>query len=168
MTNPIIELHISNLGAITIELEAEKSPKSSANFLKYLADGHFENTIFHRVIPGFMIQGGGMTSDLKSKPTNPSIDNEANNGLKNFKYTLAMARTGDPHSATSQFFINIADNDFLNHTSISSTGWGYAVFGKVTPGFDIVDKIASVETTKQGYHDDVPVEPVMIEKAIAL
>jgi peptidyl-prolyl cis-trans isomerase B (cyclophilin B) len=168
MSNPKVALHIAGYGVVTIELDQEHAPKSTANFLAYVASGHYDNTIFHRIIPGFMVQGGGMEPGMKQKQTSTPIDNEANNGLKNNNYTLAMARTGDPHSATSQFFINIADNDFLNHTAPTSQGWGYAVFGKVVEGSEIVDKIKSVKTGRSGFHDDVPNEDVVIEKAVAL
>ncbi|BDT72520.1 peptidyl-prolyl cis-trans isomerase B [Comamonadaceae bacterium OS-4] len=168
MSNPQVELHITGYGVITIELDQEKAPKSSANFLAYVNKGHYNNTIFHRVIPGFMIQGGGMEPGMAQKPTDAPIENEANNGLKNSTYTLAMARTGDPHSATAQFFINVADNGFLNHTAPSMQGWGYAVFGKVIAGSEVVDKIKAVKTGKKGFHDDVPKEDVIIEKAVAL
>ncbi|MDZ7892012.1 MAG: peptidylprolyl isomerase [Rhodoferax sp.] len=168
MSNPQVELHITGYGVITIELDQEKAPKSSANFLAYVNKGHYNNTIFHRVIPGFMIQGGGMEPGMAQKPTDAPIENEANNGLKNSTYTLAMARTGDPHSATAQFFINVADNGFLNHTAPSMQGWGYAVFGKVIVGSEVVDKIKAVKTGKKGFHDDVPKEDVIIEKAVAL
>jgi len=168
MSNPQVELHIATLGVITLELDADKAPKTVANFLSYVNKGHYNNTIFHRVIPGFMVQGGGMEPGMKEKKGDKPIDNEANNGLKNNNYTVAMARTGDPHSATAQFFINVADNGFLNHTAISAQGWGYAVFGKVISGTDIVDKIKAVKTSRKGYHDDVPVEDVIIEKAVAL
>ncbi|MCF8148621.1 MAG: peptidyl-prolyl cis-trans isomerase [Sulfuritalea sp.] len=168
MSNPKVALHIAGYGVVTIELDQEHAPKSTANFLAYVASGHYDNTIFHRIIPGFMVQGGGMEPGMKQKQTSAPIDNEANNGLKNNNYTLAMARTGDPHSATSQFFINIADNDFLNHTAPTSQGWGYAVFGKVVEGSEIVDKIKSVKTGRSGFHDDVPNEDVVIEKAVAL
>ena len=168
MSNPQVELHIATLGVITLELDADKAPKTVANFLSYVSKGHYNNTIFHRVIPGFMVQGGGMEPGMKEKKGDKPIDNEANNGLKNNNYTVAMARTGDPHSATAQFFINVADNGFLNHTAISAQGWGYAVFGKVIGGTDIVDKIKAVKTSRKGYHDDVHVEDVIIEKAVAL
>ena len=168
MSNPQVELHIANYGVITLELDAAKAPKSVDNFLAYVNNGHYNNTIFHRVIPGFMVQGGGMEPGMKEKKGDASIENEANNGLKNLNYTVAMARTSDPHSATAQFFINVADNGFLNHTSPSSQGWGYAVFGKVIAGTDVVDKIKTVKTSRKGYHDDVPVEDVVIEKAVAL
>ncbi len=168
MSNPQVELHIANHGVITLELDQEKAPLSVANFLAYVSKGHYDNTIFHRVIPGFMIQGGGMEPGMKQKNCDAPIQNEANNGLKNSNYTVAMARTGDPHSATSQFFINVADNGFLNHTAPSQQGWGYAVFGKVVSGTDVVDKIKTVQTGRQGYHDDVPKENVLIEKAVAL
>ena len=168
MNNPKVELHIANYGVITLELDPGKAPKTVANFLSYVNKGHYNNTIFHRVIPGFMVQGGGMEPGMKEKKGDKPIDNEANNGLKNLNYTVAMARTGDPHSATAQFFINVADNGFLNHTAISAQGWGYAVFGKVVAGADVVDKIKTVRTSRKGYHDDVPVEDVIIEKALAL
>lgn len=168
MSNPKVALHIAGYGVVTIELDQEHAPKSTANFLAYVASGHYDNTIFHRIIPGFMVQGGGMEPGMKQKQTTAPIENEANNGLKNNNYTLAMARTGDPHSATSQFFINVANNDFLNHTAPTSQGWGYAVFGKVIEGTEIVDKIKSVKTGRSGFHDDVPNEDVVIEKAVAL
>ncbi|MDH4478711.1 MAG: peptidylprolyl isomerase [Rhodoferax sp.] len=168
MTQPKVELHIANFGVITVELDQEKAPKSVENFLGYVASGHYDNTIFHRIIPGFMVQGGGMEPGMAQKKTAKPIENEAANGLKNTKYTLAMARTSDPHSATAQFFINIADNDFLNHTAPSSQGWGYAVFGKVVDGTDVVDKIKAVATGRKGFHDDVPKEDVVLTKAVAL
>ena len=168
MSNPIVEIHIADYGIIALELDAEKAPKSVANFLAYIEHGHYDNTIFHRVIPSFMIQGGGMEPGMVQRKTAKPIDNEANNGLKNNKYTVAMARTSQPHSATAQFFINAADNDFLNHTAPSRQGWGYAVFGKVVEGIDVVDKIAKVKTGRKGFHDDVPKEDVIIEKAVAL
>ena len=168
MSNPQVELHIAGHGVITLELDQEKAPKSVENFLAYVNKGHYDNTVFHRVIPGFMIQGGGMEPGMAQKSTDAPIENEANNGLKNNKYTVAMARTGDPHSATAQFFINVADNSFLNHTSPSAQGWGYAVFGKVVSGAEVVDKIKAVKTSRKGYHEDVPVEDVVIEKAVAL
>jgi len=153
---------------ITLELDAEKAPKSVANFLAYVNKGHFDKTIFHRVIPGFMIQGGGFEPGMTQKPTDEPIENEANNGLRNDHYTVAMARTGEPHSATAQFFINVANNDFLNHTAPSRQGWGYAVFGKVVAGTEVVDQLAAVKTGRRGFHDDVPKEDVVIEKAVAL
>ncbi len=168
MSNPQVELHIAELGVITIELDAEHAPKSTANFLSYVAKGHYNNTVFHRVIPGFMVQGGGFEPGMTQKPTDAPIDNEANNGLKNNNYTLAMARTQAPHSATAQFFINVADNEFLNHTAPSLQGWGYAVFGKVIKGTEIVDQIKAVKTGRKGFHDDVPQEDVIIQKAVAL
>ena len=168
MSNPQVELHIAELGVITIELDAEHAPKSTANFLSYVAKGHYDNTVFHRVIPGFMVQGGGFEPGMTQKPTDAPIDNEANNGLKNNNYTLAMARTQAPHSATAQFFINVADNEFLNHTAPSLQGWGYAVFGKVIKGTEIVDQIKAVKTGRKGFHDDVPLEDVIIQKAVAL
>ena len=168
MSNPKVELHIANRGVITLELDAEKAPKSVANFLAYVAKGHYDNTVFHRVIPGFMVQGGGFEPGMKQKDSDKPIDNEANNGLKNDNYTVAMARTNDPHSATAQFFINVANNGFLNHTAISSSGWGYAVFGKVVSGTEVVDAIKAVKTGNKGGHGDVPVEDVIIEKAVAV
>jgi peptidyl-prolyl cis-trans isomerase B (cyclophilin B) len=168
MSNPKVELHIANRGVITLELDQEKAPKSVANFLAYVAKGHYDNTVFHRVIPGFMVQGGGFEPGMKQKGSDAPIDNEANNGLKNDNYTVAMARTSDPHSATAQFFINVANNGFLNHTAISSSGWGYAVFGKVVSGTEVVDGIKAVKTGNRGGHGDVPVEDVVIEKAVAI
>ena len=168
MSNPQVELHIANFGVVTLELDADKAPKSVANFLSYVGKGHYNNTFFHRVIPGFMVQGGGMEPGMKEKRGESPINNEANNGLKNNKYTVAMARTSDPHSATAQFFINAADNAFLNHTAVSQQGWGYAVFGKVISGSDIVDRIEAVKTGRKGYHDDVPNDDVVLEKAVAL
>ena len=168
MSNPQVELHIANHGVITIELDAEKAPKSAQNFLNYVKKGHYDGTIFHRVIPGFMVQGGGFEPGMTQKPTDAPIENEANNGLKNNNYTLAMARTQAPHSATAQFFINVANNDFLNHTAPSMQGWGYAVFGKVVAGTDVVDKIKAVKTGRKSGHDDVPNEDVVIEKAVLL
>jgi len=168
MNNPKVELHIANRGVVTLELDAEKAPKSVANFLAYVAKGHYDNTVFHRVIPGFMVQGGGFEPGMKQKDSDKPIDNEANNGLKNDNYTVAMARTNDPHSATAQFFINVANNGFLNHTAISSSGWGYAVFGKVVSGAEVVDAIKAVKTGTKGGHGDVPNEDVIIEKAIAI
>ena len=168
MSNPQVELHIAGMGVITIELDAEKAPKSTENFLAYVNKGHYDRTIFHRVIDGFMIQGGGFEPGMTQKPTDAPIDNEANNGLKNDKYTVAMARTQAPHSATAQFFINVADNAFLNHTAPSLQGWGYAVFGKVVKGTEIVDQIRGVKTGRNGFHDDVPKEDVVIEKAVAI
>ena len=165
MSNPIIKLETSK-GTMTIELDAEKAPKSAANFIDYVNDGFYDGLIFHRVIPNFMVQGGGMNPDMSQKPNKAPIENEANNGLKNDRGTLAMARTNDPHSATSQFFINLKDNDFLNHTSESPAGWGYAVFGKVTDGLETIDEIAKVQTGNKGHHGDVPVEEVTIIKAI--
>lgn len=168
MANPQVELHITDYGVITLELDAEKAPISTENFLTYVKNGHYNNTIFHRIIDNFMVQGGGFEPGMKEKPTGAGIQNEANNGLKNNKYTIAMARTQAPHSASAQFFINVADNGFLNHTAPSIQGWGYAVFGKVVKGTEIVDKIRSVKTGRKGYHDDVPVTDVVIEKAVAL
>ncbi|SFC10658.1 peptidyl-prolyl cis-trans isomerase B (cyclophilin B) [Polaromonas sp. OV174] len=168
MSNPKVELHIANYGVITLELDAAKAPKTVANFLSYVSKGHYDNTVFHRVIPGFMVQGGGFEVGMKQKPTDGEIENEATNGLKNDNYTVAMARTNAPHSASSQFFINVADNGFLNHTGQNASGWGYAVFGKVVAGSEVVDKIKAVKTGRKGFHDDVPLEDVIIEKAVAL
>lgn len=168
MANPKVELHIAQHGVITIELDAEKAPLSTANFLAYVNKGHYDNTVFHRVIPGFMVQGGGFEPGMTQKPTDAPINNEANNGLKNDLYTLAMARTSDPHSASAQFFINVSNNGFLNHTAPSAQGWGYAVFGKVVDGTDIVKKIEGVPTGRKGFHDDVPKDDVVIEKAVAI
>ena len=156
----------TNHGDITIELFADKAPATVENFLNYVKEGFYDNTIFHRVINGFMIQGGGFTPDMDQKATNAPIANEANNGVANEKGTIAMARTNDPHSATGQFFINVNDNDFLNHTSESVNGWGYCAFGKVTDGMDVVEKIKGVKTGSNGFHQDVPVEPVIIESAV--
>lgn len=164
---PMVKLH-TNYGAITLELNAEKAPKTVENFLAYVKSGHYDGTIFHRVIDGFMIQGGGFTKGMHQKPTQAPIDNEANNGLKNDKYTVAMARTNDPHSATAQFFINVSNNDFLNHTSPNGSSWGYCVFGKVTEGQEVVDKIRGVATGRSGMHADVPKEDVVIEKVESL
>ncbi|VVE87939.1 peptidylprolyl isomerase [Pandoraea bronchicola] len=161
----MVELH-TNHGVIRIELDADKAPKTVENFLNYVKNGFYDNTVFHRVINGFMIQGGGFEPGMKQKPTEAPIENEANNGLKNNKYTLAMARTNDPHSATAQFFINVSDNDFLNHSAPTPQGWGYAVFGKVVEGQDIVDQIKGVKTGSKGFHQDVPVDDVVIEKAV--
>jgi peptidyl-prolyl cis-trans isomerase B (cyclophilin B) len=155
----------TTLGDITLEIDKEKAPETAANFLQYVEDGFYDGVIFHRVIPGFMIQGGGFDQEMKQKPTRSSIKNEADNGLTNTKYTIAMARTSDPHSAGSQFFINVADNAFLNHKAKTPDAWGYAVFGKVIAGQDVVDKIAAVPTTSQAGHRDVPKEPVLITKA---
>ena len=155
---------ITNHGNIDIELDFDKAPVTAQNFQQYAEDGFYNGTIFHRVIPGFMIQGGGMESGMKEKDTREPITNEADNGLKNARGTIAMARTSDPHSASAQFFINLVDNHFLNHTSKTNAGWGYAVFGQVVAGMDIVDKIATVKTGRSGMHRDVPLEEVVIEK----
>ena len=168
MPNPKVELHIAGYGVVTLELDEAKAPKSVENFLSYVRKGHYDGTIFHRVIKGFMIQGGGFVPGMNQKPTDAPIENEAANGLKNDEYTVAMARTNAPHSATAQFFINVADNDFLNHTAPSAQGWGYAVFGKVVGGQDIVDRIKGVKTGRKGSHDDVPQQDVVIEKAVAV
>ena len=168
MSNPQVELHIQDHGVITLELDADKAPLSVENFLSYVANGHYNQTVFHRVIKDFMIQGGGFEPGMKQKPCAAPIDNEANNGLHNDIYTVAMARTSDPHSATAQFFINTTDNSFLNHSSPTAQGWGYAVFGKVVAGNDVVDAIRAVKTGRKGFHDDVPVQDVVIEKVVAL
>ena len=160
--NPIVQMQ-TNLGAITIELDAEKAPASTENFLAYVRDGFYAQTIFHRVIPGFMVQGGGFTVQMAQKKTRDPIKNEADNGLKNLRGTLAMARTQIVDSATCQFFINLVDNDFLNHQGKTPNAYGYAVFGRVTEGMDVVDKIAKVKTGNFGHHQDVPKEPVMIQ-----
>jgi len=155
----------TNFGVITLELDAEKAPRTVENFLAYVSAGHYDNTLFHRVISSFMIQGGGFAPGMKQKEVNAPIENEAANGLKNRRGTIAMARTGDPHSATAQFFINVVDNDFLDFKSPSGNGWGYCVFGKVVEGLDVVDNIRKVKTATKGFHGDVPVEDVLIEKA---
>ena len=155
----------TNYGKIALELDQEHAPKTVANFLDYVRAGHFSNTLFHRVIDGFMIQGGGFTPDFRPKPTEAPIENEAGNGLKNQRYTVAMARTNDPHSATAQFFINVADNDFLNHRSRDANGWGYCVFGRVVAGTDVVDRIKDVPTGNRGMHQNVPKQDVLIERA---
>ena len=175
MSNPQVELHITinvadeaTQGVITLELDAEKAPKTTENSLAYLNAAIYNGTIFHRVIKNYMVQGGGFTPDMQQKDTQAPIENEAKNGLKNDAYTIAMARTGDPHSATAQFFINTVNNDFLNHTSPTAQGWGYAVFGKVVKGQEVVDAMKKVRTTRKGYHDDVPFDAVVIDKAVAL
>ncbi|WP_323072497.1 peptidylprolyl isomerase [Mycetohabitans endofungorum] len=161
----MVELQ-TNHGVIKLELNADKAPKTVDNFLNYVKKGHYDNTVFHRVINGFMIQGGGFEPGMKQKPTDAPIDNEANNGLKNEVGTIAMARTNDPHSASAQFFINVNDNDFLNHSAPTPQGWGYTVFGKVVEGMDVVNKIKAVRTGTSGFHQDVPLEDVVIEKAV--
>lgn len=158
----------TNKGDITLTLDAVKAPKTVANFLAYVKSGHYDGTIFHRVIDNFMVQGGGMAPGMKQKPTQAEIENEANNGLKNVTGSVAMARTNEPHSASSQFFINTNDNDFLNHTAPSAQGWGYAVFGAVSDGMDVVNAIRKVKTGSSGFHQDVPVEDVVIEQASVL
>ena len=168
MANPQVELHVKDFGVITLELDAEKAPLTTANFLSYVNKGHYNNTVFHRVIPGFMVQGGGFQPGMEQKSTDAPIQNEANNGLRNEIFTVAMARTSDPHSASAQFFINAANNAFLNHTAPSAQGWGYAVFGKVIAGSDVVKKIEATPTGRRGFHDDVPKQDVVIEKAVAL
>ena len=160
----MIKLHTKH-GVISLELDAAKAPDTVANFTQYVKDGHYTNTIFHRVIDGFMVQGGGFEPGMKQKPTRATVQNEANNGLKNTLSTVAMARTSAPPSASAQFFINVGDNDFLNHTAPTAQGWGYCVFGKVVDGTDVVDKIRKVKTGSSGPHQDVPVEDVIIEKA---
>lgn len=160
----MIRLH-TNHGAIDIELDAAHAPISAKNFTDYVESGHYANTVFHRVISDFMVQGGGFEPGMNQKPTQANIKNEANNGLKNDKYTVAMARTPDPHSASSQFFINVKNNDFLNFRSETPDGWGYCVFGKVVAGQDVVDKITAVRTGRKDFHDDVPLDDVLIERA---
>jgi len=159
----MITLH-TNYGDIVLELDFDKAPNTAANFKQYAEEGFYDGTVFHRVIDGFMIQGGGMTEDLKQKETRAAIQNEADNGLTNLTGTIAMARTNDPHSATAQFFINVKDNSFLNHSGKNSSGWGYCVFGKVTEGMDVVNKIKGVKTGSKGFYQDVPVEAVVIQK----
>jgi peptidyl-prolyl cis-trans isomerase B (cyclophilin B) len=160
----MVKLH-TNFGTITLDLDAEKAPKTVENFLRYVQEGHYDNTLFHRVIDGFMIQGGGYTPDMGEKATHPAVENEAANGLKNEAYTIAMARTPNPHSATSQFFINVANNTFLNYSNPSPQGYGYCVFGKVVEGQDVVDRIKKVKTGNRAGHQDVPVDNVIIERA---
>ncbi len=160
----MVKLH-TNFGVITLELDAAKAPETVANFEQYVDDKHFDNTIFHRVIDGFMVQGGGFEPGMKQKRTRAAVKNEADNGLKNEAYTVAMARTSDPHSATAQFFINVADNDFLNHTAPTAQGWGYCVFARVTEGRDVVDRIKKVRTGSRAGHQDVPQDDVIIERA---
>jgi peptidyl-prolyl cis-trans isomerase B (cyclophilin B) len=159
-----VKLH-TNHGTITIELDADKAPESVQNFIAYVEAGHYDNTLFHRVIDGFMIQGGGFEPGMKQKQTKAPVKNEADNGLKNERGTIAMARTQDPHSATAQFFINVADNDFLNYRASTAQGWGYCVFGRVSEGMDVVDAIKNVQTRSSGFHQDVPAEDVIIERA---
>ena len=161
-------LMTTTVGPMTLELDADNAPKTVENFLSYVSDGFYNGTIFHRVINNFMVQGGGFTADMEQKATQAPIENEANNGLKNGRGTIAMARTQDPHSATAQFFINVQDNDFLNHTGENMQGWGYAVFGRVTDGEDVLDKIRCVETGSQAGHQDVPVEPIIIESVTVI
>jgi peptidyl-prolyl cis-trans isomerase B (cyclophilin B) len=163
----MVKLH-TNFGPITLELDAQAAPETVANFLQYVKDGHYDGTIFHRVIDGFMIQGGGFTAEMDQKPTRAQIQNEAQNGLKNVAYSIAMARTPDPHSASSQFFINVGDNAFLDFRVATAQGYGYCVFGKVTEGKDVVDRIRKVRTGNRAGHQDVPVENVIIERAEAL
>ncbi len=162
-----VELH-TTAGVIRLDLDEEKAPQTVANFVDYVNAGHYDGTVFHRVIKGFMVQGGGFEPGMKQKPTKGEIQNEANNGLKNDKYTIAMARTSAPHSASAQFFINATNNDFLNFKSESPQGWGYAVFGKVVAGTEVVDQIEKVKTGRKGFHDDVPLEDVMITKAVVI
>jgi len=161
-------LMTTTLGPMTLELDPDNAPKTVENFLSYVSNGFYDGTIFHRVINNFMVQGGGFTADMEQKATQAPIDNEANNGLKNARGTIAMARTQDPHSATAQFFINVQDNDFLNHTGENMQGWGYTVFGKVTDGEDVLDKIRCVQTGSQAGHQDVPVEPIIIESVTVI
>ena len=163
----MIKLH-TNYGVISIELDAEHAPESAKNFLDYASTGHYDNTLFHRVIDGFMIQGGGFSADMTQKPTQAPIKNEADNGLKNLRGSVAMARTSDPHSATSQFFINVADNAFLDHKAPNGSGWGYCVFGTVVEGMEVVDAIKAVKTGTKGFQQDVPVKDVLIERAEVL
>jgi peptidyl-prolyl cis-trans isomerase B (cyclophilin B) len=158
----------TSAGTLRIELDEEKAPLSTANFLAYVNSGHYDGTVFHRVIKGFMLQGGGFEAGMKQKGTLAPIQNEANNGVKNKRYTLSMARTSDPHSATSQFFVNVADNAFLDFKAENASGWGYAVFGRVVEGTEIVDAIEKVKTGRKGFHDDVPLEDVLILKAVQL
>ena len=160
----MVKLHTTH-GTIMVELDTERAPETTKNFLQYVKDGHFNNTVFHRVIDGFMIQGGGFEPDMRQKPTRSPVKNEADNQLKNAAYTVAMARTSDPHSATAQFFINVADNEFLNYTASTPQGWGYCVFARVVEGNDVVDKIRKVKTGQRGMHQDVPVEDVIIQRA---
>lgn len=160
----MVKLH-TNFGTIALELDAERAPQTVKNFLEYITSGFYSNTLFHRVIDGFMIQGGGFEPGMRQKMTRATIKNEAAHGLANESYTIAMARTSEPHSASSQFFINVNDNDFLNHTAPTAQGWGYCVFGKVTEGRDVVDRIKRVKTSKRGLHADVPTEDVVIERA---
>ena len=166
-SDPVVKLETS-LGDIVLRLDARKAPITVANFIQYVKSGHYDGTVFHRVIKNFMIQGGGMTPELKEKRTVAPIRNEADNGLRNQKYTIAMARTSDPHSASSQFFINTRNNDFLDFKAKTPQGWGYAVFGKVIQGQNVVDKIEAVTTGRKGYHEDVPVTPVIIKKAVVM
>jgi peptidyl-prolyl cis-trans isomerase B (cyclophilin B) len=154
----------TSMGTITLELDPKKAPETVKNFVAYVKSGHYDGTIFHRVMDNFMIQGGGFTDKMVQKPAKNTVKNEADNGLKNMKYTIAMARTSDPHSASAQFFINVADNEFLNFTAPTERGWGYAVFGKVTSGMDVVDKIKKVKTGNNGFHQNVPLEPIVITK----
>jgi peptidyl-prolyl cis-trans isomerase B (cyclophilin B) len=165
LENKIMIKLSTSMGEITLELDAENAPITVENFLSYVDSGHYDNTIFHRVIPGFVIQGGGMVSGMQEKGTGTPIQNEADNGLKNLIGAICMARTNDPHSATAQFFINLKDNQSLDHTEKTESGWGYAVFGRVVSGMDVVEKIAAVETGNVGYHSDVPLEDVVLEKA---
>jgi peptidyl-prolyl cis-trans isomerase B (cyclophilin B) len=165
--NPQVDLHTS-AGVIRVELDADKAPLCAENFLAYARSGHYDGTVFHRVIKGFMVQGGGMDADMRQKPTRAPIRNEAANGLRNQRHTLAMARTSDPHSATAQFFINTVDNGFLDFRAENAQGWGYAVFGRVVSGSDVVDRIEAVRTGRKGFHDDVPLEPVTIERAVVV
>lgn len=162
----MVKLH-TNFGTIALELDAERAPQTVKNFLEHVSSGFYSNTLFHRVIDGFMIQGGGFEPGMRQKTTHATVENEAADGLANESYTIAMARTSEPHSASSQFFINVNDNDFLNHTAPTAQGWGYCVFGKVTEGRDVVDRIKRVKTSKRGFHADVPTADVIIERAEA-
>lgn len=167
MTHTVVEIK-TTFGAIKVELDGEKAPKTVENFLRYASEGFYDGTIFHRVIDNFMIQGGGFDSEMEQKETGAAIDNEADNGLQNDRGTIAMARTMDPHSATAQFFINVKDNDFLNHSGKNMQGWGYAVFGRVVEGEDVLDKIRVVPTGSQAGHQDVPSDPIVIESVTVL
>jgi peptidyl-prolyl cis-trans isomerase B (cyclophilin B) len=164
---PTVRLN-TTMGPISLELDGERAPHTVENFLNYVRSGHYHNTLFHRVINGFMIQGGGFEPGMRQKPTSKPIQNEAGNGLKNTKYTIAMARTSDPHSATAQFFINVADNEFLNFTAANSQNWGYCVFGRVSSGTDVIDRIKGVATMRYGMHQDVPDQEIVIESAEVL
>lgn len=167
MSNPIVQFD-TTMGSFRVEVDEQRAPKTAANFLEYVRSGFYNGTQFHRVIPGFMVQGGGLDLAMRQKPTRPPIENEADNGLKNVRGSVAMARTNDPHSATAQFFINVVDNEFLDHRSKTPEGWGYAVFGKVVQGMEVVDAIVKVPTRTMGQHENVPARPVLITKAVVL